>query len=191
MNLTLNIKAKYPKGKTNKETLEDVKSTLEMLEFTNVSVKNEPQTRSKLLNDTLHLWFTKIEGHCRGYGHTADTLVFRKSEDGVYREEMKTKFNASKELISWVFDKTFPELSKTSLPITSNMVKSYFQGVSEIQFGKNKTSKMTNYEICEVVRICEAIFAKRLDYKEEFPNREVLRLGKLKSKSITYEMPKN
>jgi len=68
----------------------------------------------------------------------------------------------------------------TEISITETMVKDFFRAVGKVKFGKESTKDLTNYEMCEVQKTCEQVFAERLDYTEEFPNKEALLLGKLK-----------
>lgn len=71
-------------------------------------------------------------------------------------------------------------LKPTELSITETMLKDFFREVGKRMFKKESTKDLTNKEMCEVHKMCERTFAERLDYTEEFPNKDLLLLGKLK-----------
>lgn len=189
--MNLKITCKYPEhtvttptgseeNKFDKVILEGI---LENHGCTDIKIEKISSKRTLTLNAALHLWLKKIEIHCMNLGLTMYYLLAKPKRILKHKKFLIEKFGHIKELndiIDYVFKVAIPDIFKTELPITEHSLKDYFRAVGKHLFGKKSTADHTNKEMLKTIETCEMLFTERLDWKEEFPNKKQLLLGKLK-----------
>ena len=183
--IKLEISCNFPENTTYSPTdeektefrKEELIIKLEKLGLINIKIENLTN-RTLTFNRAFHLFLKKIEIWCYDNGLTADILIFRENEREKWENKVFVKFGLN--VKDFVFKEMLPNLLKTEMPITANLLKDYFREIGNYMFSKKSTRDLTNAEMCQVLEVFKGIVAGRLGYNGNFPSREELYFEELK-----------